>query len=100
MENQPQQQTIRILIDDQVAQGEYVNFANIIHSQSEFVLDLGRVVPGRTDVKIYSRVILTPLHAKQLLEALAHNISLYEQKFGEIRGTELVTPFSSNEPSN
>jgi Protein of unknown function (DUF3467) len=100
MENQPQQQTIRILIDDQVAQGEYVNFANIIHSQSEFVLDLGRVVPGRTDVKIYSRVILTPLHAKQLLEALAHNISLYEQKFGEIRGTELVQPFSSNEPSN
>lgn len=98
MENQPQQ-TIRILIDDGVAQGEYVNFANIIHSQSEFVLDLGRVVPGRTDVKIYSRVILTPLHAKQLLEALAHNLSLYEQKFGEIR-TDVATQYSVNEPSN
>ena len=98
MENQPQQ-TIRILIDDQVAQGEYVNFANIIHSQSEFVLDLGRVVPGRTDVKIYSRVILTPLHAKQLLEALGHNLSLYEQKFGEIRG-DAGAQFASNEPSN
>ena len=98
MENQ-QQQTIRILIDDNVAQGEYVNFANIIHSQSEFVIDLGRVVPGRTDVKIYSRVILTPLHAKQLLEALAHNIGLYEQKFGEIR-TDAATQYSVNEPSN
>src|SRR5262245_12661356 len=63
-----QQQTIRITLDDQVAQGEYVNFANIIHSQAEFVLDFGRVVPGRPDVKIYSRIILTPLHAKQLLE--------------------------------
>ncbi len=98
MENQPQQ-TIRILIDDHVAQGEYVNFANIIHSQSEFVLDLGRVVPGRTDVKIYSRVILTPLHAKQLLEALAHNIGLFEAKFGEIR-TDTATQFAINEPSN
>lgn len=98
MDNQ-QQQTIRILIDDNVAQGEYVNFANIIHSQSEFVIDLGRVVPGRTDVKIYSRVILTPLHAKQLLEALSHNIGLFEQKFGEIRPDPSLQ-FSANEPSN
>lgn len=93
-------QTIRITLDDDVAQGEYVNFANIIHSPSEFVIDLGRVVPGRNDVKIYSRVILTPLHAKQLLDALSHNISLFEQKFGEIRLGDAGTPFSQNEPSN
>ena len=100
MDNQQQQPpgTIRIILDDQIAQGEYVNFANIIHSQSEFVLDLGRVVPGRTDVKVYSRVILTPLHAKQLLEALAHNIGLFEQKFGEIRADANIQ--FSNEPSN
>ena len=99
MDEQQQQQTIRILLDDQVAQGEYVNFANIIHSQSEFVIDLGRVVPGRTDVKIYSRVILTPLHAKQLLEALGHNIALFEGKFGEIR-PDAASQFTQNEPSN
>lgn len=97
---QPQPpQTIRITLDDHVAQGEYVNFANIIHSQSEFILDLGRVVPGRTDVKIYSRVILTPLHAKQLLEALGHNLALFEQKFGEIRADASIQ-FTHNEPSN
>src|SRR5688572_25821307 len=98
-EQQPQQPTIRITLDDNVAQGEYVNFANIIHSPSEFVIDLGRVVPGRTDVKIYSRVILTPLHAKQFLEALTHNMSLFEQKFGEVRG-DAGAPFSQNEPEN
>src|SRR5258706_2524541 len=97
--DEQQQPTIRITLDDAVAQGEYINFANIIHSPSEFVIDLGRIVPGRPDVKIYSRAIMTPLHAKQLLEALAHNISLYEQKFGEIR-LEGVQPFASNEPSN
>jgi len=101
MDNQqpPQQQTIRIVLDDNVAQGEYVNFANIIHSPSEFVIDLGRVVPGRTDVKIYSRVILTPLHTKQLLEALTHNVALFEQQYGEIRG-DAGAAFPQTEPSN
>ena len=82
-DNQPQ--TIQVTLDDATAQGQYVNFANIIHSPSEFVIDLGRIVPGRTDVKVYSRVILTPLHAKQLLEALAANIQIFESKFDEIR---------------
>ena len=98
-EQQPPNPTIRISLDDSIAQGEYINFANIIHSPSEFVIDLGRMVPGRPDVKIYSRAIMTPLHAKQLLEALRHNIGLYEQKFGEIRVEDAQT-FTANEPSN
>ena len=87
MTDQPQQppQTIRIELDDPTAQGQYVNFANIIHSPSEFVIDLGRMVPGRTDVKVFSRIIMTPLHTKQLLSALAQNLAIFEQKFGEIR---------------
>src|SRR5450432_735652 len=103
MTDQPQQpqppQTIRIELDDQTAQGQYVNFANIIHSPSEFVIDLGRIVPARNDVKVYSRVIMTPLHAKQLLEALAQNISLFEQKFGEIR-VENAQQYAVDEKSN
>ncbi len=103
MTDQPQQpqqpQTIRIELDDQTAQGQYINFANIIHSPSEFVIDLGRIVPGRPDVKVYSRVIMTPLHAKQLLEALAQNITLFEQKFGEIR-VDNAQQYSVDEKSN
>ena len=101
MDEPQQQQTIRIVLDDETAQGQYINFANIIHSPSEFVIDLGRIVPGRQDVKVYSRVIMTPLHAKQLLEALAQNISIFEQKFGEIRidGASVFSS-NSNEPSN
>ena len=95
----PPPQTIRIELDDATAQGQYVNFANIIHSPSEFVIDLGRIVPGRNDVKVYSRVIMTPLHAKQLLEALAQNISLFEQKFGEIR-VEVAQQYSVDDKSN
>jgi hypothetical protein len=98
-EQQTPPPTLRITLDDGVAQGEYVNFANIIHSASEFVVDLGRIMPGRTDVKVYSRVIMTPLHAKQLLEALAQNIAIFEQKFGEIR-LDGAPQYSLDEPSN
>ena len=98
-EPQQQQPQLRITIDESTSEGQYVNFANIIHSPSEFVLDLGRIVPGRNDVKVYSRVIMTPLHAKQLLEALAQNIALFESKFGEIR-MEGAQQYSVDEPSN
>lgn len=100
MDDPKNQPTIRIVLDDATAQGEYVNFANIIHSPSEFVVDLGRIVPGKNEVKVYSRVIMTPHHAKQLLHALAQNISLYEQKFGEIRLDPGLASFTTNEPSN
>lgn len=98
MDNQPP--TINIVLDEKLAQGEFVNFANIIHSPSEFVIDLGRIVPGRTDVRVYSRVIMTPLHVKQLLQALAQNIALFEQKYGEIRLDPAQGFPAASEPSN
>jgi hypothetical protein len=81
----PQQKTLQFSIDDSVANGVYVNFANIIHNPAEFILDFGRVVPGRTDVRVLSRVLTSPVHAKQLLSALAQNVALYEKTFGSIR---------------
>ena len=96
-----QQQQLRVILDEETAQGTYVNFANIIHSPGEFVVDMGRVVPGRPDVRIATRLILSPLHAKQFLQALTHNLSLYEQKFGEIRiDLSPAFPTVSDEPSN
>lgn len=78
-------QTLQFSIDDAVASGVYVNFANIIHNPAEFVIDFGRIVPGRADVRVLSRVLTSPVHAKQLLNALAQNVSLYEKNYGVIR---------------
>lgn len=76
---------LQFSIDDAVAGGVYANFVNIIHNPAEFVFDFARIVPGRTDVRILSRVMTTPVHAKQLLNALAQNIAIYEKNFGPIR---------------
>ena len=89
----PQPPSLHFSIDDSVANGVYVNFANIIHNPAEFVLDFGRVVPGRSDVRVLSRVLTTPVHAKQLLNALAQNVALYEKTFGTIR-----TDFEASRP--
>ena len=55
---------VKVTIDEATAEGHYVNFANILHNPTEFVLDFGRVVPGRPDVKVVSRILTTPYHAQ------------------------------------
>jgi hypothetical protein len=76
---------VKVTIDEATAEGHYANFANILHNPTEFVLDFGRVVPGRSDVKVVSRILTTPYHARQLLRALQQNIELYERNYGPIR---------------
>ncbi len=76
---------LQFSMDDAVAGGVYANFVNIIHNPAEFIFDFARAVPGRADVRILSRVMTTPVHAKQLLNALAQNIAIYEKNFGPIR---------------
>ncbi|MDZ4182474.1 MAG: DUF3467 domain-containing protein [Candidatus Cloacimonadaceae bacterium] len=81
--NQPNQ--INIKIDEKVGEGTYANFFVITNSPSEFVIDFGRILPGIPDAKIYTRVVCTPQHAKQLSQLLMKNIETYETQFGEIK---------------
>jgi hypothetical protein len=82
---EPKPVPVKVTIDESTSQGHYVNFANILHNPTEFVMDFGRVVPGRPDVKVLSRILTTPYHAKQLLRALQQNVDVYERSYGEIR---------------
>ncbi len=80
MEKQKKKQhQIKIELDDNVGQGEYVNLAIVTHSPAEFVMDFIRVLPGMTKSKVKSRIIMAPMHAK---------IRKYESKFGEIKVTK------------
>jgi len=76
---------IEIELPSDKAEGTYSNFFLVSHSPSEFVIDFSRLLPGLQKAKVYARIILTPQHAKQLLEVLKENISKYESKFGEIK---------------
>jgi hypothetical protein len=84
-EEQAQSQQINIELSEDVAEGVYSNLAMIAHSNSEFVIDFIRLMPGVPKAKVKSRIVITPEHAKRLLMALKDNIDKYENNFGTIK---------------
>ena len=88
--NQPPdapQQQVNIELGEKEAEGVYSNLAIITHSNAEFVVDFTRILPGVPKARVLSRIIMTPVHAKLLLNAMRENIEKYEHKFGEIKIT-------------
>jgi len=75
----------QLTVDPELARGEYANFVSIAHNFSEVLLDFGRTMPGRQDIPVVARIIMSPFHAKQLLRAINHNLQLYEKNFGPIQ---------------
>jgi len=87
MEEQNQNQ-LNIELSEEIAEGTYSNLAIITHSNSEFVIDFIKLMPGVPKAKVKSRIVLTPQHAKRLMKALKDNISKFEQSHGPIKDTE------------
>ena len=85
MEEQSNENQLNIELSEDVAEGIYSNLAIITHSNTEFVLDFIRVMPGVPKAKVKSRIILTPEHAKRLLHALEDNINKFEAVNGRIK---------------
>ncbi len=87
---------INIELSEEIAEGIYSNLAMIAHSNSEFVIDFIRLMPGVPKARVKSRIIITPEHAKRLLAARKDNISKYEATFGPIKQTEEMPKFPMN----
>ena len=87
---------INIELSEEIAEGIYANLAMIAHSNSEFVIDFIRLMPGVPKAKVKSRVVITPEHAVRLLNALKDNIEKYEATFGPIKKTEEAPKFPIN----
>ena len=94
--NVQNQNQINIELSEEIAEGEYANLAMIAHSNSEFVIDFIRLMPGVPKAKVKSRIVITPEHAKRLLKALEDNIEKYENNFGPIKKTEDTPKFPIN----
>lgn len=72
-------------LSEEVVNGIYANIFNVIFSPAEFIIDFGRIVPGKQDFDILSRVIMAPMNAKKMFKVLEENIKKYEEQFGEIK---------------
>src|SRR5688572_21452968 len=98
-EKQPENQ-LNIEISEEMAEGQYANLAIITHSHAEFVLDFVNIMPGTPKSKVKSRIILTPQHAKRLMNALKENVKRFESANGTIKDLEEVhLPFNFGGPT-
>jgi hypothetical protein len=83
----------------------YVNGVAILYSPWDFSFVFLRGVPSEsstegppdehnfeTKSRTANSVIMSPQHAKALLNALAHNIEAYEREHGEIPSVDAETP--------
>jgi len=91
-----QKNQINIELSEEVAEGTYANLAMIAHSNSEFVIDFIRMMPGTPKAKVKSRIIVTPEHAKRLMKALQDNVKKYEENFGTISASSEIPKFPMN----
>ena len=62
----------------------YTNFAMIGHTPSEVIIDFVRLLPGNPRARVQTRVLMTPMNAKLLLNALSENLERFEAQFGPI----------------
>jgi len=96
MEAQNNDNQLSIELSEEIAEGTFSNLAIITHSNTEFVLDFIRVMPGMPKAKVKSRIIVTPEHAKRFMIALQENIEKFEAINGKIKTQEESTGFPMN----
>ncbi|MGE0640098.1 MAG: DUF3467 domain-containing protein [Thermoanaerobaculia bacterium] len=75
-------QNLNVKIGDEELKGRYSNLLRITHTREEFILDFINLVPPQGMVT--SRIVTSPGHLKRIVEALATNLSRYEEAFGPI----------------
>jgi ABC-type glycerol-3-phosphate transport system substrate-binding protein len=90
-----EEQKLNINLTPEMAEGTYANLAIIAHSNSEFVMDFVRMMPGQKNANVQSRVIMTPDNAKKLLFALQENIAKFEKQNGTIKINGTPAPGST-----
>ena len=78
---------IQIQLDDETAQGMYVNLAMVNHTEAEFTIDVMYLQPQQPKAKVRARIISSPHHTKRLMVALQENVRRYEDRFGPIELT-------------
>ena len=96
MEEQINNNQLNIELSEEMAEGTYSNLAIITHSNSEFIVDFVKMMPGTPKAKVKARIILTPQHAKRLMKALKDNIAKFEQVHGTIKDTDSPNNFPLN----
>ena len=67
------------------SEGRYANYFKVGYNTFEFVLDFGQFYAENSEAKLFTRIIINPISAKNLIEVLQKSIEQYEQIHGVIK---------------
>jgi Protein of unknown function (DUF3467) len=67
-------------------EGRYTNYFKVGHNAFEFVLEFAQSYSEPPEEQAHTRIITSPVYAKELLAVLQRAISDYERVFGSIPG--------------
>jgi hypothetical protein len=81
------QEKINIQIQPDKINAIFADAFGVTRSSFNFTIDLGQNIPQLGMINVFSRISLTPEHAKQLQQLLDSQIKLYEKDFGVINIT-------------
>jgi len=82
---------IKVQLDPKEWEGIYSNFLLITNSQTEFILDFARMMPGNNQAKIFSRIITNPANFKLFVKQMEEVLKKFEEKNGEINIDQINT---------
>jgi len=59
-------------------EGRYANVFHVGHNVAEFVIDFGQYFPEGGAQQIHTRIVMSPLYARELLRVLSEAIAAYD----------------------
>ncbi|PSJ41031.1 DUF3467 domain-containing protein [Allosphingosinicella deserti] len=62
----------------------YANYFEVGHNAFEFLLDAGQITPESGEIRLMSRIAVSPVHAKLLARLLARSVDQFEHAFEPI----------------
>lgn len=65
-------------------EGRYANYYKVGYNALEFLIDFGQYYPDNGGEQIHTRIIMSPVYGRALLETLRESILQYEQTYGTI----------------
>ena len=87
---------VKVVVADDARAGNYSNFVRIQHTAMDFRFDFAKAITDEHTLHIFSRIFMSPIHAKMFYKALEDNLHKYEEQFGQISLTVgAATPFTT-----
>ena len=63
--------------------GSYANYFEVGHTAFEVVIDFGQTYAGRRPSPCHTRIVMSPVYARALLQTLEKSLGEYQDQFGK-----------------